>query len=945
MTLTKKTPGYFKPNVYQMMQALNLDIEYHRAKGDSLYFYDTNGQEHEVKDMIGGFGSLFFGHNHPELVAVAQSLLASDRPFAAQGSYSSKAADLTVALRSVLQSSLQRDYLFSFCNTGTETVEASLKHARLAYAARVKAIRHNIDQALEKASMLPLQQTPELLQQAGHLLGAPAGSLNMLIDQVKRHNHHLLSAPPVRLALCKAYHGKTSGALHVTHYQGFKTDVIDSDNQVLHLEAGNNDLLTTTFSNHTVTLYTIRTTGGQATLEPVTMCAISCFIIEPIQGEGGIQILDKTYVQLARTLTHEHQVPFIFDEIQSGIGRTGTFVFAEQLGVKPDYILLSKSLGGGLSKTGVLCIAEELYDSRFDMLHSSTFAEDDHSCAIGKAALDILQHNPALMTNARDKGIYLLEGLRLILDKYPDVMADVRGAGLMIGIEFRPQHQSGSGCLRMLSELDILGFVISGHLLHEQKVRVLPCLSNSNTIRLEPSAYITTEECNAIIGKFNLLCDILSRQDIYALTRFIIHPVPALPYTGNADYRKPAIAPYTGSCSKKVAFIGHFINPQDLTSWDDGFNAFSTDEIGRFLSKIAPVTRTFCSEKKRVISATGEQVELNFIGLPMTSEMMVDGLRSRNIEGIREKLQEGVDLARELGCSTMGFGGYTSIISNNCRALKTNGVHLTTGNSFTTAIGIVSLLKKAAELEIDVPGAVFAAVGAAGNICSIFSEIIAERVHTVILTGRDGNLDPVHKTAIHIFRNNLLKPAGQTTPIGRQLLNAAAVAGISYAGMDTWTEEEWTQQYHDSRQALQNSFPIQVTADLDQLKKANIIVSASNHVKPLILPQHIGHFPVLICDIAVPADVHETVTAMPDVTVIKGGIVKLPKTPDFKIAGISLPEGTAYACMSETLLLGLENLQTSFSYGNINAAQVRQILDISKKHGFTYYQPKMQSSL
>ncbi len=106
----------------------------------------------------------------------------------------------------------------------------------------------------------------------------------------------------------------------------------------------------------------------------------------------------------------------------------------------------------------------------------------------------------------------------------------------------------------------------------------------------------------------------------------------------------------------------------------------------------------------------------------------------------------------------------------------------------------------------------------------------------------------------------------------------------------------------------------------------------------------IGQHPTVICDIAVPFDVDPSVRCMKNVKVIEGGIVKIPNSEDFKIPGILLPKGTAYACMSETLLLGLEEINYNYSYGNISIDQVKNMYEMSKTHGFTLEHSKLERS-
>jgi acetylornithine/succinyldiaminopimelate/putrescine aminotransferase len=117
-------------------------------------------------------------------------------------------------------------------------------------------------------------------------------------------------------------------------------------------------------------------------------------------------------------------VPLIADECQTGLGRTGAFLAVEALGVRPDYIILSKALGGGLAKISALLVDRARYRDEFDLKHTSTYAEDDFSCAIALKTLDLI--DDAVLETCRAKGGRLLEGLRELAKRFPGVIAGCR---------------------------------------------------------------------------------------------------------------------------------------------------------------------------------------------------------------------------------------------------------------------------------------------------------------------------------------------------------------------------------------------------------------------------------------------------------------------------------------------------------------------------------------
>jgi acetylornithine/succinyldiaminopimelate/putrescine aminotransferase len=108
---------------------------------------------------------------------------------------------------------------------------------------------------------------------------------------------------------------------------------------------------------------------------------VAAIFIEPILGEGGVRPLPAEFVDWLKKVQSETEIPIVADEIQTGFYRTGTFLASQQMGLVPDYICMSKALGGGLAKIGALLIRRERFVEEFSIKHSSTFAEDDRGWA------------------------------------------------------------------------------------------------------------------------------------------------------------------------------------------------------------------------------------------------------------------------------------------------------------------------------------------------------------------------------------------------------------------------------------------------------------------------------------------------------------------------------------------------------------------------------------
>lgn len=155
-------------------------------------------------------------------------------------------------------------------------------------------------------------------------------------------------------------------------------------------------------------------------------------MLEPIQGEGGVNIADKDYILQIRKLCDEKDILLIFDEVQTGMGRTGTMFAFEHYSVKPDLMMLAKALGGGLP-IGVLVVKKSIAATFQPGMHASTFGGSPLVC---KAALGTFKAIIAdkMLRNAKTMGNYIIEELNKLKEKFP-LIKDVRGQGLMLGIE------------------------------------------------------------------------------------------------------------------------------------------------------------------------------------------------------------------------------------------------------------------------------------------------------------------------------------------------------------------------------------------------------------------------------------------------------------------------------------------------------------------------------
>lgn len=291
-----------------------------------------------------------------------------------------------------------------------------------------------------------------------------------------------------------SFHGKTRGALSVTDSSFYQSTFRLLDNRV-RVPFGDAAALEEAFAR-----------------DP----AIGIVILETIQGGAGIVTAPAGYWQEVRRLCDHYNVLWVADEVQCGVGRTGRFFAFEYEDVVPDVVAIAKSLGGGKSAMGAMIARRPHYMKaygapRHALIHGpATFGGIGEACCTAIEALNVL-YDEQLMENAATQGAYLSDRLRRLQEKHPKMIKEVRGKGLMVGIEFCDLSQTlPLGLRQIVSMLDeklkggLSGFVGS-LLLKDYDVLVAFTEYNRNVIRLEPPLIVTREQIDTFVDALDSL--------------------------------------------------------------------------------------------------------------------------------------------------------------------------------------------------------------------------------------------------------------------------------------------------------------------------------------------------------------------------------------------------------------------------------------------------------
>ena len=195
-------------------------------------------------------------------------------------------------------------------------------------------------------------------------------------------------------------------------------------------------------------------------------------LIEPVQGEGGIRPVSKEFMQELRQLCDEYGLLLILDEVQSGVGRTGRFFAYENAGITPDIMAIAKGIGGGFPLGACLATAEAA-SGMVAGTHGSTYGGNPLAMAVGNAVLDVVLED-GFLQHVRDVALVFRQGLAALKDRFPDVIEDVRGEGLILGIKAK------------VPVAELLAAV------RAEKLLAVP--AGDNVLRLLPPLTVTAEE-------------------------------------------------------------------------------------------------------------------------------------------------------------------------------------------------------------------------------------------------------------------------------------------------------------------------------------------------------------------------------------------------------------------------------------------------------------------
>jgi len=245
------------------------------------------------------------------------------------------------------------------------------------------------------------------------------------------------------------------------------------------------------------------------------------FFVEPIQSEAGIRLPDPDYLREAQKLCAKHGALLVLDEVQTGMYRTGRFLAAHHYGVEPDIVIMAKALSGGLVPCSAVLMSDRVYEAVYDSLkrsivHTSTFSENSMSMRAGLATLDVLEREN-LGERALAMGEVLRQRLRERLSGY-EMVRDVRGMGMMSGIEFQTPKQIR---LRVPFETfrhihaGMFGQVVVMRLYRDHGILTQICGNNFMVLKVAPPLVVTEEQLDRFLDAIGDVVDTMHNSSSF----------------------------------------------------------------------------------------------------------------------------------------------------------------------------------------------------------------------------------------------------------------------------------------------------------------------------------------------------------------------------------------------------------------------------------------------
>lgn len=683
-----------------------------------------------------------------------------------------------------------------------------------------------------------------------------------------------------------AFHGKTTGALTLTSNSAYS--------EPYHLDK--NNVLTVPHNDHEYL----------SVITQKYIHEIAAVIVEPVLGEGGVRIHSDKMISALNKIA-DNNILLIADEVQTGIGRLGDIFGSNVVGLTPDIICLSKALGGGLLPVAAILYKNFSHAQTFHETHSSTFAGNGLACTVAFETLSIIDQS-SFLTKVRENGSWLLQELKKLQERFKDYVVEVRGLGLLLGVELtQTPPANASPLLAACIENGLLGYLITSYLMNVEGYRLMPSLNGGNTIRIQPP--LNTER--AILENFLMALhrtlEVLSQGEVGSIACAALEEAPprkSLEYV----HRKKFFSVKERAPQYDFAFIGHPLDHNSFKSIEQNLSSYP-DNILCSLQKLAAaqIKNPFWIGNIKTRFA-GTELNGCFISLPVTPFEM----KEMPLTCARAMVDRAVTLACAYDVSHIGLGAFTSVVTAGGASIRACDKTITNGNSLTA----IAAIKKASSLlgNRNVATSCCSIVGAYGSV----GQKIA-----LLASGKFKSLKLIVSARVSHQRVNQLRSFIRLVCFSYESFPLEMMEDSIAFKLVALNIHDWRTQNDTDILKIAEAVGLHCSDQIHVgLNQSDVVFLAASEVTAYIDPMAISENTIVI-DLARPLSLIEGENSKHFIYT-RGGMVDFEDSPDLTSFGIQ--EDGIYGCLAETIMLCSERLQTEEARGlNANLSYMMKL--------------------
>jgi acetylornithine/succinyldiaminopimelate/putrescine aminotransferase len=600
-----------------LLALAGLDLRFTAADGAYLHWQDEFGNQKRALDL-GGTGGSVLGHNHPEMVTAALRHVHERRPMVIPGARGGQAEGLERMLADRLRRETGREHDLRVYAAASDALEAALAHARQEYLrrqrdarARLMAKLRELETRLAREKCVP---TSPFFRQWERALGA------RLIEDFPSLERAFLAknAPALEhvghlLAVNGGVYGRSDPrSASSTGDRGVPSPAGPMIARVAHSSID----LEITAQQANETLYEPEFGPPFVSCRPFS--TVVAIVVQPISRAAMVEIGEDLVSGLQSFRAKHLEIPIAIDETDCGLGRTGRYFEGIAKGIPFDYLVLGNALGGGMAKLSALAIDRERRLGEASPIGDGSDDPDDFSSAMGMTCLATLERDRVVERCART-GLALHDELVKIARCWPAQIAEVRGRGMMLAIEFQKQSNNPSAVVRALDQEQLLAAAIAGFLLRRREIRILVADAPGRILRIEPSAYLDATEVERVALAFGEVAALLEVGDAFSLLAHLAHRrTGERPVGSQRNEQTRGKSRIYSARRSSVELIDHLIENEPVVAWDPSLARFRSDELAAFLDRLSGLISVEMPETSVVRSSWSVSAGVSFLASAST---------------------------------------------------------------------------------------------------------------------------------------------------------------------------------------------------------------------------------------------------------------------------------------------------------------------------------------